>query len=90
MVDTPNYSGAPISISQEDGSSKIYDAGFLSEEAQQAINMLAFINQLRQVLNASNQVFRNVVNNNLTEDALVEEPKYKVKDNTPSNEDTKE
>ena len=62
MVDTSNYSGAPITIPQGDGSSKVYDAGLLCPEAQQAVNMLAFLNQFRQVLNAANQVFSNVVN----------------------------
>ena len=90
MVDTSSYSGAPITIPQGDGSSKVYDAGLLRPEAQQAVNMLAFLNQFRQVLNAANQVFSNVVNNNLIEEAIVEETKSEVKDNTTSNEDTKE
>ena len=90
MVDTSNYSGAPITIPQGDGSSKVYDAGLLCPEAQQAVNMLAFLNQFRQVLNAANQVFSNVVNNNLIEEAIVEETKSEVKDNTTRNEDTKE
>ena len=73
MAESPQLSGAPITIPQEDGSSKIYDTGLLSLEGQQAVNMLAFLNQLRLTLNAANSVFSNVVNNNLTEEAMVDE-----------------
>tara|TARA_R100000951_G_scaffold61472_1_gene51655 strand:- start:5155 stop:5433 length:279 start_codon:yes stop_codon:yes gene_type:complete len=73
MVDTPQLQGAPITINQEDGSSKVYDTGLLSPEAQQAVDMIAFIGRLRQVLDSSGQVFSNVVTSNLTEEAMVEE-----------------
>ena len=53
MVDTPQFQGAPITINQEDGSSKVYDTGLLSPEAQQAVDMIAFIGRLRQVLDSS-------------------------------------
>ena len=33
MVDTPQFQGAPITINQDDGSSKVYDTGLLSPEA---------------------------------------------------------
>ena len=35
--------------------------------------MLAFTNQLRQVLDGASQLFSNVVNNNLDDEAMVEE-----------------
>lgn len=73
MVDTPQLQGAPITINQEDGSSKVYDTGLLSPEAQQAVDMIAFIGRLRQVLDTSGQVFSNVVTNNLTDEAIVNE-----------------
>tara|TARA_R110002012_G_scaffold81295_7_gene205751 strand:- start:680 stop:958 length:279 start_codon:yes stop_codon:yes gene_type:complete len=73
MVDTPQFQGAPITINQEDGSSKVYDTGLLSPEAQQAVDMIAFIGRLRQVLDSSGQVFSNVVTNNLTDEAMVNE-----------------
>ena len=50
MADTPEFSGPPITINNDDGSSKIYDTGLLSPEARQAVDMMAFINRLRQVL----------------------------------------
>ena len=75
MVDTPQFSGAPITIPQEDGSSKIYDTGLLSLEGQQAVNMLAFLNQIRLMLNAANSVFSNVVNDHLTDEAMVDTTK---------------
>ena len=94
MTESPQFSGAPITIPQEDGSSKIYDTGLLSLEGQQAVNMLAFLNQLRLTLNAANSVFSNVVNNNLTEEAMVDETKATEEvveeDNTSDDkEDTK-
>ena len=73
MVDTPQLQGAPITIPQQDGSSKVYDTGLLSPEAQQAVEMIAFIGRLRQVLDTSGQVFSNVVTNNLTDEAMVHE-----------------
>ena len=94
MAESPQLSGAPITIPQENGSSKIYDTGLLSLEGQQAVNMLAFLNQLRLTLNAANSVFSNVVNNNLTEEAMVDEttaPEEVVEedDTADDKEDTK-
>ena len=80
MADTPEFSGPPITINADDGSSKIYDAGLLVPEAQQAVVMLAFINQFRQILNTSSQVYSSVVNNNLVEDAIVEEVAVETED----------
>ena len=80
MADTPKLTGAPITINADDGSSKIYDAGLLVPEAQQAVVMLAFINQFRQILNTSSQVYSSVVNNNLVEEALVEEVAIETED----------
>ena len=80
MADTPEFSGPPITINADDGSSKIYDAGLLVPEAQQAVVMLAFINQFRQLLNTSSQVYSSVVNNNLVEEALVEEVAVETED----------
>ena len=65
--------GAYSTPYKDDGSAKIYDTGLLSNEAQQAVGMLAFTNQLRQVLDASSQLFSNVVTNNLSEEAIVEQ-----------------
>ena len=90
MADTPKLTGAPITINADDGSSKIYDAGLLVPEAQQAVVMLAFINQFRQLLNTSSQVYSSVVNNNLVEDAIVEEVASETEDNDTVKEDTKE
>ena len=90
MADTSKLTGAPITINADDGSSKIYDAGLLVPEAQQAVVMLAFINQFRQILNTSSQVYSSVVNNNLVEDAIVEEVASETKDNDSVKEDTKE
>ena len=90
MADTSKLTGAPITINADDGSSKIYDAGLLVPEAQQAVVMLAFINQFRQILNTSSQVYSSVVNNNLVEDAIVEEVASETKDNDTVKEDTKE
>ena len=90
MADTSKLTGAPITINADDGSSKIYDAGLLVPEAQQAVVMLAFINQFRQILNTSSQVYSSVVNNNLVEDAIVEEVASETEDNDTVKEDTKE
>ena len=90
MADTPKLTGAPITINADDGSSKIYDAGLLVPEAQQAVVMLAFINQFRQILNTSSQVYSSVVNNNLVEDAIVEEVAVETEDDASVKEDTKE
>ena len=90
MADTSKLTGAPITINADDGSSKIYDAGLLVPEAQQAVVMLAFINQFRQLLNTSSQVFSSVVNNNLVEDAIVEEVASETEDNDTVKKDTKE
>ena len=89
MADTSKLTGAPITINADDGSSKIYDAGLLVPEAQQAVVMLAFINQFRQILNTSSQVYSSVVNNNLVEDAIVEEVASETEDNDTVKEDTK-
>ena len=90
MADTSKLTGAPITINADDGSSKIYDAGLLVPEAQQAVVMLAFINQFRQILNTSSQVYSSVVNNNLVEDAIVEEVASETEDNDTVKKDTKE
>ena len=90
MADTHKLTGAPITINADDGSSKIYDAGLLVPEAQQAVVMLAFINQFRQILNTSSQVYSSVVNNNLVEDAIVEEVAVETEDDATVKEDTKE
>tara|TARA_Y100000588_G_C13968318_1_gene801817 strand:- start:421 stop:693 length:273 start_codon:yes stop_codon:yes gene_type:complete len=89
MADTSKLTGAPITINADDGSSKIYDAGLLVPEAQQAVVMLAFINQFRQLLNTSSQVYSSVVNNNLVEDAIVEEVAVETEDDATVKEDTK-
>ena len=92
MADTPQFQGAPITINQEDGSSKVYDTGLLSPEAQQAVDMIAFIGRLRQVLDSSGQVFSNVVTNSLIDEAVVEElssPNKKVEEDTTDDKDTK-
>jgi hypothetical protein len=92
MVDTPQLQGAPITINQEDGSSKVYDTGLLSPEAQQAVDMIAFIGRLRQVLDTSGQVFSNVVTNNLTDEAMVHElasEEEVVEEDSADEEDTK-
>ena len=92
MVDTPQLQGAPITINQEDGSSKVYDTGLLSPEAQQAVDMIAFIGRLRQVLDTSGQVFSNVVTNNLTDEAMVQELASEaevVEEDSTDEEDTK-
>ena len=92
MVDTPQLQGAPITIPQQDGSSKVYDTGLLSPEAQQAVEMIAFIGRLRQVLDTSGQVFSNVVTNSLIDEAVVEElssPNKKVEEDTTDDKDTK-
>jgi len=92
MVDTPQLQGAPITINQEDGSSKVYDTGLLSPEAQQAVDMIAFIGRLRQVLDTSGQVFSNVVTNNLTDEAMVNEIASEaevVEEDSTDEEDTK-
>ena len=92
MVDTPQLQGAPITINQDDGSAKVYDAGLLSPEAQQAVDMIAFIGRLRNVLDASGQVFSNVVTSNLTEEAMVEElasEEEVVEEDSADEEDTK-
>ena len=92
MVDTPQFQGAPITINQEDGSSKVYDTGLLSPEAQQAVDMIAFIGRLRQVLDSSGQVFSNVVTNNLTDEAMIKEVAAEaevVEEDSTDEEDTK-
>ncbi|HAI37641.1 MAG TPA: hypothetical protein DCM40_05710 [Maribacter sp.] len=92
MADTPQFQGAPITINQEDGSSKVYDTGLLSPEAQQAVDMIAFIGRLRQVLDSSGQVFSNVVTNNLTDEAMVKEVAAEaevVEEDSTDEEDTK-
>ena len=92
MVDTPQLQGAPITINQEDGSSKVYDTGLLSLEAQQAVDMIAFIGRLRNVLDTSGQVFSNVVTNNLTDEAMVHElasEEEVVEEDSTDEEDTK-
>ena len=92
MVDTPQLQGAPITINQEDGSVKVYDTGLLSPEAQQAVDMIAFIGRLRQVLDTSGQVFSNVVTNNLTDEAMVHEIASEaevVEEDSTDEEDTK-
>jgi hypothetical protein len=73
MSEAPQLTGAPITINQDDGSAKIYDTGLLKPEVQQAVNMLAFTNQIRQVLDGASQLFSNVVTNNLSDEAMVEE-----------------
>ena len=73
MTEAPQLTGAPITINQDDGSAKIYDTGLLKPEVQQAVNILAFTNQLRQVLDGASQLFSNVVTNNLDDEAMVEE-----------------
>ena len=80
MADPIQLTGAPITINADDGSSKVYDAGLLVPEAQQAVVMLAFINQFRQIINTSSQVYSSVVNNNLVEEALVEEVAVETED----------
>ena len=90
MADPIQLTGAPITINADDGSSKVYDAGLLVPEAQQAVVMLAFINQFRQILNTSSQVYSSVVNNNLVEDAIVEEVAVETEDDATVKEDTKE
>tara|TARA_Y100001973_G_C5189242_1_gene329822 strand:+ start:335 stop:613 length:279 start_codon:yes stop_codon:yes gene_type:complete len=92
MKDTPQLQGAPITIPQKDGSSKIYDTGMLSVEAQQSVDMIAFIARLRNVLDAAGQVFSNVVTNSLIDEALVEEVSSstkKVEEDTTDDEKTK-
>jgi len=93
MVDTPQLQGAPITINQDDGSAKVYDAGLLSPEAQQAVDMIAFIGRLRQVLDTSGQVFSNVVTSNLTDEAMVDETvvaeEVVEEDDSADEEDTK-
>ena len=92
MTDTPQFQGAPITINQEDGSSKVYDTGLLSPEAQQAVDMIAFIGRLRQVLDSSGQVFSNVVTNNLTDEAMIKEVAAEaevVEEDSADEEDTK-
>jgi hypothetical protein len=92
MTDTPQFQGAPITINQEDGSSKVYDTGLLSPEAQQAVDMIAFIGRLRQVLDSSGQVFSNVVTNNLTDEAMIKEVAAEaevVEEDSTDEEDTK-
>lgn len=92
MVDTPQLQGAPITINQEDGSSKVYDTGLLSPEAQQAVDMIAFIGRLRNVLDTSGQVFSNVVTNNLTDEAMIEDSASEaevVEEDSADEEDTK-
>jgi hypothetical protein len=92
MADTPQFQGAPITINQEDGSSKVYDTGLLSPEAQQAVDMIAFIGRLRQVLDSSGQVFSNVVTNNLTDEAMIKEVAAEaevVEEDSTDEEDTK-
>jgi len=73
MSESPQLTGAPITINQDDGSTKIYDTGLLKPEVQQAVNMLAFTNQIRQVLDGASRLFSNVVTNNLNDEAMVEE-----------------
>jgi len=93
MVDTPQLQGAPITINQDDGSAKVYDTGLLSPEAQQAVDMIAFIGRLRQVLDTSGQVFSNVVTSNLTDEAMVDETvvaeEVVEEDDSADEEDTK-
>ena len=92
MADTPQLQGAPITINQEDGSVKFYDTGLLSLEAQQAVDMIAFIGRLRNVLDTSGQVFSNVVTNNLSDEAMVEEVAAEsevVEEDSTDEEDTK-
>tara|TARA_Y100000361_G_scaffold5370_1_gene4622 strand:+ start:416 stop:694 length:279 start_codon:yes stop_codon:yes gene_type:complete len=92
MADTPQLQGAPITINQEDGSVKVYDTGLLSLEAQQAVDMIAFIGRLRNVLDTSGQVFSNVVTNNLSDEAMVEEVAAEsevVEEDSTDEEDTK-
>mgnify|MGYP003151128517 FL=1 len=93
MADTPEFSGPPITINADDGSSKIYDTGLLSPEARQAVDMVAFINRLRQVLDTSSQVFSNVVTSNLTDEAMVDETvvaeEVVEEDDSTDEEDTK-
>ena len=82
MVDTPQITGAPITINQDDGSSKIYDTGKLSNEAQVAVNLLAFTNQFRQVLDASSRTFSAIVTASLTDEAIVELPEPSADEST--------
>jgi hypothetical protein len=92
MVDTPQLQGAPITINLDDGSAKVYDSGLLSPEAQQAVDMIAFIGRLRQVLDTSGQVFSNVVTNNLTDEAMIEDSASEaevVEEDSADEEDTK-
>ena len=88
MVDTPQITGAPITINQDDGSSKIYDTGKLGVEAQQAVNLLSFANQFRQLLDASSKFFSGIVTANLIDEAIVEFPKP-TKDEATKKENTK-
>ena len=84
--------GAPITINQEDGSVKVYDTGLLSLEAQQAVDMIAFIGRLRNVLDTTGQVLSNVVTNNLADEAMVEEVAAEsevVEEDSTDEEDTK-
>ena len=70
----------------------LYDTGLLSPEAQQAVDMIAFIGRLRQVLDSSGQVFSNVVTNNLTDEAMVKEVAAEaevVEEDSTDEEDTK-
>ena len=92
MVDTPQFQGASLTINQDDGSSKVYDTGLLAPEAQQSVDMIAFIGRLRQVLDSSGQVFSNVVTNNLTDEAMVNEVAAEVEvveEDSTDEEDTK-
>jgi hypothetical protein len=64
----------------------------LSPEAQQAVDMIAFIGRLRQVLDSSGQVFSNVVTNNLTDEAMIKEVAAEaevVEEDSTDEEDTK-
>jgi len=92
MVDTPQLQGAPITISQDDGSTVVYDTGLLSNEAQQAVDMIVFIGRLRNILDTSGQVYSNVVKDNLNEEAVVEtmtSDSESVEEDSADKEDTK-
>jgi len=92
MVDTPQLQGAPITIAQDDGSTVVYDTGLLSNEAQQAVDMIVFIGRLRNILDTSGQVYSNVVKDNLNEEAVVEtmtSDSESVEEDSADKEDTK-
>tara|TARA_R100001443_G_C3286775_1_gene161790 strand:+ start:366 stop:644 length:279 start_codon:yes stop_codon:yes gene_type:complete len=92
MADTPQLQGAPITISQEDGSAKVYDTGLLSQEVQQSVDMITHIAKFRNILDTAGQVYSNIVRENLMDEAMVEEiaaPEEVVSEDSTVEEDTK-